>query len=322
MQQLTELQARYDTLQTAQRNSLVDVMPAPAGHASTPQQQQVVAATQQQHQQLHEQLAGCFKQLQGIASALQDMLRMPGEAVRSTPRSVASSPRHWSRSSSPVVGRHHQQPNVLQLCQLLEHPAVEEECPAVAGVPAPAEQGGDSSHQHVKGEVESHRIQTVTTRVYEGSSSRLITGASGAFTQSVVPADLSGSLAAAAGEAAASARLAHMEFVLAELQELMPVVNSAAAAALKACRESSADAAGGSSVAGGAAAAAVASAQQGGQGQVRESTVLTNLSVLGTLPRPASGLHSSTTDNVEGKQQDQALQTKEAKASLAGACAG
>jgi hypothetical protein len=119
-------------------------------------------------------------------------------------------------------------------------------------------------------------------------------------------------LAAAVGEAAAAARLSHVEFVLAELQELMPLVKSATSAALKACQGSD-------------HACGTPSAGQAGQegGQLRESVVLGSLGVLGALPRQSSVLQSgSTVDNVEGKQQDQAVQTKEAKASLAGAFCG
>lgn len=319
VQQLADLQARYQTLQTAQRNSLPNVpvqqqqQQHAQGQSGTAQQQHAHEQQQQQqrqHQELHQQLDSCLRQLQAIASALQDMLRMPcaEAAATAAPGSRGVTPRHLSLSRSPSPGFGRQQQPVLQLCQLPEYPIAEES--SASPSPDAADAGGEDyaqtkSSPHVKGEVESHRIQTISTRLYDGTGSRLVTAAT------PLP-DLAGSLAAAAGEAAAAARLSHVEIVLAELQELMPLVKSATSAARKACQGSD-------------HACETPSAGQAGQegGQLRESVVLGSLGVLGALPRQSSVLQSgSTVDNVEGKQQDQAVQTKEAKASLAGAFCG
>jgi hypothetical protein len=125
--------------------------------------------------------------------------------------------------------------------------------------------------------------------------------------------DLANSLAAVAEEAAAAARLSHIEFVLVELQELMPLVKAAADAALKACQPDSSSCGSGS----------VGEGHNHMQQQRPSAGGLVGmhgLSVLGGYVRQLSALQtSSTVDNVEGKQQDQAAHTQETKASaLAG----
>lgn len=313
MQQLTELQARYDSLQTQQRHSLANV-------AVLQQQQQQHELEQhrqqqQEHHQQHEQLAVCLTRLQAVESALQDMLRMPCDAS-SVSRGATPTPRlRGSRPCTPQSPR--QMSFRIQQHSIPEHAAAASTADAAdAGTGADAAAAVDGTaavaatapmREHVRGECESHMIQTITTRVFD-SSSRLATGA--LQQQQPAAADVANSLAAAAEEAAAAARLSHLEFVLVELQELMPLVKAAADAALKACQ-------------GTATSAAATEAAAGGvhDGQCAESgVVIQGLSVLGGVERRGSGMlgTGSTVDNAERKQHDQAVQTKEAKATLTG----
>jgi hypothetical protein len=297
--QLTALQGRYDSLQTEQRNSL-----ATFSVLQQQQQEQQRQQQQQQHQQQHDQLATCLSRLQAIESALHDMLRMPSDAVTGGSRGIT--PRHrGSRPCTPHSPRQlsfHMQQQVIP-----ENAAAGEDAAAAAAAAADGDDGGTPAEAaaveqgHVKGECASHMIQTITTRVFDSSSGSSRLGSAGA--------DLANSLASAAEEAAAAARLSHVEFVLAELQELMPLLKAAADAALGACS-------------GTTAAATAAGDANGVDGQQLGGGVM--LSVLGSLQRQSLSVlqTGSTVDNAEGKQHDQAVQTKETKASLAGVWSG
>ena len=188
-------------------------------------------------------------------------------------------------------------------------------------------------HEHVKVECEGHSIQTVSTRVFDssGAATRRTTSDCQPWAQPPQPPlvnDLANSLAAVAEEAAAAARLSHIEFVLVELQELLPLVKAAADAALQACHQPGTNREA-------AAAAAAATAGLGSNcgslieghhhAQHGPGAIHNGLGVLGGYVgrQPSAVQTSSTVDNVEGKQQDQAAHTQETKASaLAGKTGG
>jgi hypothetical protein len=302
VQQLTELQGRYDNLQTEQRNSLLNV--AVLQQFQQEHQQQQVQNQHQQEQQ--KQLSACLQRLQDIQSALRSILRANSNSVRAA-HGYQSRPRSRSCSPQPKQQQQRQRSGALGSLSLAV-PLFEPE--AVQGVPLLecAEEGSEGlghSRPSSKGDIPSHRIETVSTRFFDSISSRLTTAAAAQAVESV-DADAHHSLAAAAEEAAAAARMTHVEFVLAELQELMPLVKAAAEAALRAAKHSAGGAVDGQGLSG------YVGGLDGGQQQQQQPD--------GLQWQPSALQTGSTADNSADKQQDQAAHTREAKVSLAGEC--
>lgn len=310
VQQLTDLQGRYDNLQTEQRNSLLNV-------AVLQQFQQEHQQQQAQHHHQHEQqkqLLSCLQRLQDIESALRGILRANSNSFRA-PHGCQSRNRSRSCSPSPQQPKQQQRQRSGSLGSLsLSVPLFESE--AVQGVPLLecSEEGSEGlghSRPSSKGVVPSHRIETVSTRYFDSPSSRLTTAVA---TQAEESADVDAhhTLAAAAEEEAAAARITHVEFVLAELQELMPLVKAAAEAAIRAATHPTGAA--GAGAPDGQGHSLHPGAHVGGleDGQQQQQQA-------GGLQRQPSALQTgSTADNSADKQQDQAAHTRESKVSLAG----
>lgn len=269
-----------------------------------PVQHLQAAKSAEQEQQFLE----CIKRLQAIEAALQQMLHLKPETVNGS-RPGSPSPTSRSRAVTPRIRQLLPPPDEeaqqllpkLPLEQLQEQDQEQQgeaEGGLTVGPLIAAWPPGNRQHDNTSCEVTSHQIQTVTTRLFDGSS-RLTTGLTTAAGGAGGGAgDFTNSLAQAAEAAATAAKLSHVEFVLVELQELMPLVKAAAQAAAHGFVGSS-----GSSTGGAGAAPGHVLASRGMQ-----------LSHPGVLQHSSSGI----ADNTEDKQQDQTLHTKEAKASFVG----